>query len=200
MKCVDVDTRGKTMKRLIAVIGNAWAQRNAVVLAFVLFLGLGSIAQAFQGYNVVVTTDPVSESAFLSNVGSQLLSSIVPNPFVANTYQIGLFGINPNYNPPITNAQLLQSLVAIGSSTYVYGWADGLDYERWNVLGKFNAQLIQTTDYEVNCSSPTYWGIVAIDSTTCVNMLNKIYNDVYQEFFSTPIAPTVPGPMENTGG
>ena len=139
---------------------------------------------AFQGYNVVVTTDPISQAAFLANTTNEFIATEVPNPFVANTYQINLYGINPNYNPPITNQELFAGLLYVDTSTYVYGWAAGESYQQ-------TAQIDQTAYLESLCSSATNFTLVqtttaTFDTNTCLDTLSTVVEQLYQLSLSTP--------------
>jgi hypothetical protein len=123
------------------------------------------------------------EAAFIASTTNQFLSTIVPNPFFANTQSITLFGSNPNFNPPPTNADLLNALVTVDSYTYTSGWANGESYQQFQDVNL-------TGNFIVNCDSPTAWNI-AIDTTTCYAVLGAIENAIYLESLSTPTV--VPG-------
>lgn len=168
---------------------------SVLVRGSVLLLGLVSWSQA---YTVVVpsTSAPQGiEQTFIAATTTQFEATLFVNPLFAGTYQIQLLGPNPAYNPPVTDADLLQALVTIDSYTYVYGWADGMRYERGHDLGYFTAPAGQigmpNGGFFVNCSSAPYFNVPAIDSTTCQGVLATVYNFIYQQNFSTPTV--VPG-------
>lgn len=141
---------------------------------------------------------------WLGDTTAKYLANVVTNPFSPRTYAVTLIGPNPAYNPPPTT---LEQALSLGATVYLYGWGNGIDYQRWHTLGHFNNMLVRNQDYMVNCStmSAPFWNglqvstmtnqVVSIDSTTCSVILSAIYNDTYQEFFSTPPAPTSPEPM-----
>jgi hypothetical protein len=143
------------------------------------------------GYTVVrisTASAPGFEESFIAATTAQFTASVFKNPLASHTYQLTLFGPNPTYSPPLTQQDLLRSLVAVSSNDYVYGWADGRDSERWNDLGKVDY-------YAVNCSSVTMFDMqfgtttnhVDIDQPTCNRVLAVLRDAIYQQFFSTPI-------------
>ena len=181
-----------------------WMGKKAAYVALVL---MACWMQA-SAYTVVTvsTAAPVGlEKDFIAQTTAQYAASVFVNPFVANTYQVQLFGPNPSFNPPPSNADLLNALVSVDSYTYVYGWGDGESFERYHDLGYFTAPIgtvgMLDGGFFVNCSSPTYWNniqyssdtfqLVSMDSTTCNAVLSGVYNFVYQQYFSTPTV--VPG-------
>lgn len=137
--------------------------------------------EAFQGYNVVITTSPDVEASFLASTTAQFQGIVNPNPLASNTYSINLFGANPSYNPPPTT---IQQALSLGATVYLYGWVDGQHYERVHDIGIVGA-------YAVNCSSPTVFTLhqtstSTFDTATCQDALGMAYQIIYQQEFSTP--------------
>lgn len=167
-------------------------------LITLVFMACGMQASAY----TVIQGPPTLESGLIASATNQYNATLTANPFFPGTYQIQLISTNAAYNPPVTNQALLNALVSVSTQNYVYGWADGIDWQRWHTLGFFNNQFDSSRNYVVNCSSPSYWNslqvstsafpLVSIDSTTCMAILSGVYNDIYNEFFSTPPAPVPP--------
>jgi len=155
----------------------------AVIL---LGLGLGSIGRAYT-VEVTASTAPAgTENAFLQATQQQFNVQITTNPFFQNTYNMTLYGPNPNYNPPPTNIQLLNSLVTVDSYTYVYGWGDGETKERFTDLQYMNNFAVDC----INISTSTFFVVgsttiydTAISSTTCLEAVTTIQNYIYQQSF-----------------
>jgi len=164
-------------------------------VALAAFLALVCFPRTGFSYTVVTvsTGAPAGlEQSFIAATTAQFTGAVFSNPFFANTNQILLYAPNPGYLKPVSNQDLLNALVTVDSTTYVYGWGAGTDSERWRDLGAFTA----SNGYLVNCSSVPYWNtlqvstttnqLVAIDTATCQAVLSGVYNAIYQQFFSTP--------------
>lgn len=147
---------------------------------------ISCITKGAEAYTVVTisTSAPAgTETSFIATTTNTYQATVSTNPFFANTFSMVIYGPNPSYNPPPTNADLLNNIVTVDSFTYVYGWADGASYQQYrdaNAAG----------DFIVNCDSPTYWS-APIDTTTCYAVLGIMENFIYEESLSTPT--TVPG-------
>lgn len=151
-----------------------WGQ-TILVVACVLFLGQNR-GEAAPTYITYASSAPVgTQPAVEASIEAQWTTAL--NPFFPDTLKI--YGPNPLYNPPVTNADLLNAIMTVDSYTYVYGWAQGMQYERNTDIGTLD-------DFVMNCSSPTFFGVVAIDTTTCVTVLEKLGDDIYTQNFSTP--------------
>jgi hypothetical protein len=163
---------------------------------------MSSTTEAFQGYNVIVTTDPVSQAALLANTTNEFIAKVTPNPLVANTYQITLFGLNPAYVAPSTTScfQLsvpvdtttlnadLSALILAGPQVIqdpiAYGFASGEEYNN-------NTVENMVGEYGVNCSSPTAFnltqtGVGTFDRSTCQDTISTIENALFELNLSTP--------------
>lgn len=130
------------------------------------------------------------ESEFIAATTTQFNAKVVVNPFFAGTYQMTLLGENPNYNPTLTNVQLLNSLVAVSTNDYVYGFSNGLDYQNEVDEGI-------TAWYGVNCSTPSaftliYTSTMTFNKETCEDVASNILDAFYQINLSTP--PVLPPP------
>jgi len=115
-----------------------------------------------------------------------------------------LMGVNPNINPPPTN---IEQALSLGATVYVYGFANGMQYERNKDLSWWLAQPGSigwpNGGYYYNCSSATYFNnlqvdtntaqLVNIDSATCNAVLSAVYNEIFQQNVSTPIV--IPPPV-----
>ena len=112
--------------------------------------------------------------SFIASTQNQYQAKVTPNPLVSDVYSVVLYGPNPNYNPPVTNADLLNAIVTVDSYTYVYGWVAGQQYERQN-----DVQIISSHYFECDTD------------TTCIHAITGAMGDVYTQNFSTPTA--VPG-------
>lgn len=148
----------------------------------IIFCVVGN-AEAFQGYNVVVTTNPTVQASFLASTTAQFQATLTPNPLVANTYSINLLGANPSYNPPPTT---IQQALSLGATVYLYGWVDGQHYERAHDEGIASV-------YAINCSSPTVFTLhqtstATFDTATCQDAIGMVYQQIYQQDYSTPTA------------
>lgn len=167
------------------------------------FLLLTSTLHAFTQLTVSTAAPAGIEQQFIAATTNQFQAILTSNPLAANTYAIKLFGPNPNYQAPPLVPTTLEAALSLGSTVYTYGWANGMDYERTKDLNFFLALPSSTTPggFFVNCSSPAYFNgiqyssttqqLVTIDTTTCNAVLSGVYNFIYQQFFSTPTAPTV---------
>ena len=188
-------------KNIIQKCGNKLCvtPTHLVKLASLLILFVGSV-QAYTVVTVSTAAPDGLEQSFISATTSQYSATVIKNPLASNTWTMKLLGLNPTYLPPVSSVDLLRSLVTVDSYTYVYGWADGMDYERTTELGFFTSPENQlgmpNGGFFINCSSAPYWNgmqvstqteqIVSIDSTTCNAVLSGVYNWIYQSEFSTP--------------
>jgi len=182
-------------------IRSAWGKMNCIrkalsiagAIGFVLSLGplFPSPAQAYTVVTVSTKAAPGLESAFIAETTTQYEASLFINPLFAGTYQVQLIGLNPNYNPPITNVQLLSSLPSAATTNYVPGFADGMTYQQQVIEG-----LVGTLGNL--CSSPTDYmliqtGIGTFNTPTCQDVTTTIINQLFQLSLSTP-TPIPPEP------
>ncbi len=155
-------------------------------------IGISLIASYGSAYTVVTlsTSAPASlEKAFINSTTSQFSGTLSTNPFFAGTYQLKLDGLNPNYNPPVQQKALLDSLVSISSYNYVYGWGDGESYQQY-------VDATQAQSFIVQCSTPSVFVdktafTTPWDSQTCAATAWAMYQSIYQLHLSTPTV--VPG-------
>ena len=166
-------------------------------LDLVLFLCLISATTA-NAYTVIVistTTTENTEKILLNQIATEFDASIYVNPFAAGTYQVKLFGLNPNYEPSdviidtttwFSNIQAMQALEAfISTDSYTNGWANGMQYERSS-----NISFLRQT--RLLCSSnSTFWvagttDYITPDPITCGSVLDYSENSLYQLNFATP--------------
>lgn len=170
---------------------NARRERTGRILAVLaVFLATAGIknAQAVSVFAVTTSTGatPGLDQQFLAAISSQFTAKIVKNSLVSNTYAITLFAPNPNYLPPPTTGDLLDVISSMTANSYVYGFASGIENERWRDLGLIGS-------FDVNCSSPTAFNLVqsstkTFDLGTCIDSLSTASNSIYQQEFSTPTA------------
>lgn len=158
---------------------------QAVIIAVaVLALAVGAYA-----YTVVTaSTGAVAgiEKEFIGSTTNQYLSNLIVNPLVPNTYQIKLIAPNPNYTKPVTETDLLQAVVQVSTFSYVYGWADGMEYGR-------GVDLSRISNYIIYCSSPSYFGASTTtwNEGVCTSSLMAAELDIYNMKYSSPTV--VPG-------
>lgn len=169
----------------------------AATMAAFIFLGTGAkSAHTFMQITLSTATPESVEQALLLQITSQFNVNVKPNPFFPNTYQITLFGPNPNYNPPATQADFLNALdraesymATVDSYTYVYGWGDGEGYGR-------GVDIQCAGSYLINCSTPSLFNLIqtstaTFDRSTCQDVLGTLSGALYQLNLDTPTV--VPG-------
>lgn len=160
----------------------------AIILLSMFFLN--TVGNA---YTVVIpsTSAPAGlEAAFLANATNYIDSILFVNPFVKDTYQLTLLGINPNYIPP-TNVSIdtttwFNTILAISSDTYTNGFANGLTAQIYNEIG------VENGDFDL-CTSTSSWYVVGsttvldvnFSSTTCMEVLDRTAFDTYQLLYAT---------------
>lgn len=167
-------------------------------------LFLFSSLYAYQGYNVVITTDPVLESTFLSQTTNQFNNTLYTNPFFPGTYQIGLLGLNPNYSQSVSStsgcfpinvsidsttlAADLEALAAAGpqviTDPLVYGFASGMSYQQQQEIGSLAALdnlCASTTNFNLVSATTATWS-----NATCMDALTTGIINLYQLSLSTP--------------
>lgn len=167
-----VDSMNASTGVVIGRTGRFIASMSVGVVILSIFL-----CSPVSAYTVVTisTAAPSNiEQSFIASATTQWSMSYFKNPLASNTYQLTLFGPNPNYNPLPTPAQLLISLVTVDSFTYVYGWAAGEVHER-------NQDIAMLTNATVACST----------DTVCTQAIGQAINSIYTLNFSTPTV--VPG-------
>jgi hypothetical protein len=123
------------------------------------------------------------EQTLLAAVTTQFNAVVKPNPLAANTYNVMIYGKNPNYNAPPAPPSTLQDSLSLGATVYVFGYADGRDNERCQDLSYISGYL-------VNCSSPSYFqastATFVWSSATCNTALGFVSNFIYNQSYSTP--------------
>jgi hypothetical protein len=127
------------------------------------------------------------EQELIANTTTQYQATLLVNPFFAGTYQINISGLNPNFNSSPTNQQLLDYLVTVDSWTYVAGWANGESYQQ-------SVDTKIADDFTAWCSSAPYFGLVSIDSTTCLAVAGGLAAEIVQMHLSAPTV--VPGDFQ----
>lgn len=150
----------------------------------------------------VYTATPALQQDFIAMTTSQYLGTLTASPYFAGSYSLTLTGktftgIPGTCPPPATLDQQLAiattTLAALSTDYYLNGWANGMQYERY--------QNIQTMGYFAQCSTSAFvapagqststWKVPKIDTTTCSFILGYVSNFVYQQNFSSPTI--VPG-------
>ena len=155
-------------------------------------------ANAVNTFIVVTSTAPVSVGqTLLSQISNQFNASVMANPLAANTYQIRLFDLNPNYvtSPAVvTLNDLANKLTAISTYTYVTGFASGELYERFNnagSIGYFMGLCNNATNFYVMPGDSMTW-TTSIDSTTCNNVLGFMDNWIINQTSGIAVVPNPP--------
>lgn len=127
----------------------------------------------------------------LTQLAAQFSINLFVNPLVPNTYQIKLFDLNPNYNPLITNQQMLDAVVETSTNNFVYGFADGMTYQQNQQIGSvgFLGNL---------CGSATNFSLIqtttgTFDRSTCQDVIATIEDALFALSLSTP-TPIPPEP------
>jgi hypothetical protein len=140
--------------------------------------------------NVYVPTDIAND--LIASTTSQFLGTLKPSTFFSNTFSFTITGRNPDYKPPQVSSgtasvrDLLNTIVTISTSTYPYGWSDGMEYGRWVDLGRVSY-------YVVNCSTPSVFGASTTtwNAGVCNDALSRVHQDIYELNLATPTV--VPG-------
>lgn len=140
----------------------------------------------------VRTTDfALAQDILAQTTTGYYLGTFTKSATFANTWTVSVTGKNPNYKPPLpltfVSAQdLLNALVRVSTSTYPYGWADGIEYGR-------GYDLSRISNYIVQCGTPSVFGATAAnwDRTICTTALMCAEQDIYNTKFSSPTV--VPG-------
>lgn len=196
----------KTVRSKIGVFAENVKRRNMVLgqgLRFIAFtfgiIGLLTcLVPVSNAYTVIILSTGVPESVeqtLLTQTTTQFNASVIVNPLVNNTYQVKLFGLNPNYQPItptplITLDQITQNLTAISTYTYVQGFASGMVYERNNdsgMLGNFMGLCDNATNFfEVGQST------FPIDSSTCQQVLGFMDNWIITQSSGLAVVPNPP--------
>lgn len=158
-------------------------------IGFVLALCLWTVPVHAYTTVILSTGTPESvEQALLVQIANQFNASLFTNPLASNTYQIKLFGLNPNYvTAPglITLDTLANKLTAISSQTVVTGFASGMLYERNNDAGMIGY-------YMGLCDNATNFSLVTIDSTTCQGVLGFMSNWIVFQTSGIAVVPNPP--------
>lgn len=154
-----------------------------------LVIGGTSLLNAYSTVTISPGAPVGTETAFLAATTTQFQASLITNPLFPGTYQVKLFGPNPNYNPPIINpidaTSVVNTFVSQSTTTYLYGWRDGAVYfqdSEVNVIGQ---------QFGVNCSSPTAFQEIQTTTktwsmATCQDVVTNIINQIFQLQLSTP--------------
>jgi hypothetical protein len=145
-----------------------------------------------EAYTVVTSTAPATlEQALIAQIQNQFVATVFVNPLVPNTWQIKLLGVNPNYNPLVTNQQMLDATVLMSTTNFVYGFADGMTYQQKVQEGSvgFLGNLCATATYFnlIQTSSKTF------DRSTCQDVITTIEDALFELSLSTP-TPIPPEP------
>jgi len=169
--------------------------RGCVILACTML----SFAMTSQAVVNVYPSDPALQGDFLANTTNQWFGTLSSSFF--GTPVFTLTGKNPNYPPalicppptvcPPDSGCNVRDDLAIATATlaglttdyYLYGWSNGVSYERIQNVNYLSAAYLQ-------CDNTNYFATpVNIDS--CRTVLSKMANDIYTLFYSTPTP--VPG-------
>lgn len=140
-------------------------------------------------------TDPSLEQQFLGSTTSQFQTTVATSPYFPGEYILSISGVNPSYVPSVPSQVVLDTgsfvQMVLYNSTYTFtiGWAYGMLYER-----NHDADHIQTFISE--CSTPSYFNdpsstmpAVAIDPTTCKQVLNTLYCFIVSQTSGLAVVP-----------
>lgn len=187
--------RRRSRKHTRSPFARAWSTAKTICVALGLFFYAGRFSFAYTVVQVSSSTPESIEQQFIANTTSQFNAVLFTNPFAQNTFQITLFGVNPNYipKPPPTSVFYdtttfqsdLVALVQESTNNYVNGWGDAVDYERavdLSTIGNFGLNCSSSSTFVTAGTSTTTW-----DQNTC----NAVVSSIYQSIF-TAIGSTVP--------
>lgn len=144
-------------------------------------------ANAFTTITTSTGVPVTVEQSLITQIKNQFNASVFVNPLAANTYQVKLFGLNPNYQslPLVTLDTITNKLTSISTYTYVVGYAQGMLYER----GKNSSSL----GYFMGlCDNATNFNLTTIDTTTCNSVLGYMDNLITQQTDGIAIVPDPP--------
>jgi hypothetical protein len=169
--------------------------RSLLLLVGVFFIS----ARSLMAYTVAVaaSTAPAgTEAAFLANATNYMNANLYVNPFAPNTYQLTLYGLNPNYVPPVSVAidtttwfNTLNMMISKSSDTLEWGWGFGVAKERYtdlDYISQFESACVNASTSTFLVFGSTYIYDTSISSTTCLETLLTINNFIYQQSFPSP--------------
>jgi hypothetical protein len=179
-------------KRMVETVSMQKLLRITQWIIVTLCLSLGGYP-GFSFTQVTVSTSaPVGiEKVFLANATNQFQAVLVANPLAQNTYALKLYGFNPNWNPSPTTKEAMAAAVAISTTTFIYGFADGMTYEN-------NISIGLAGEMSNLCSSATNFMLIqssteTFSRDTCVDVLSNLLQEFFQIDLSTP-TPIPPQP------
>lgn len=180
-------------------------ERNKSFIGSIALLALSLLltSTANGAVNVYLsTTAPAGlQNDFIANATNQYNASLKPG-LLAGSWDIRLFGKNSTYTPPVVSTSIItldaitRNLMAISTDTYVYGYANGMQRERYE-------DLTAVGGFAINCSSLTFYKnmdprgpnfVTSIDSTTCNTVLGSLFAYINQKNYAdpAPIPPWMP--------
>jgi hypothetical protein len=165
-------------------------------------------ASSLSAYTVVTvsTASPAGlEASFIAATTAQFTGLVLANPYASNTWTVKLYSPNPSYTPALTQQNLLNAMVAISTQDFVYGFADGMDYQNnqnIGIAGYFQNLCDAPTNYTLYSSTwpgtdfssmtyvttTTYANKNTFHANTCRDVLGTIMGRFFQLDLSTPVA------------
>jgi hypothetical protein len=130
---------------------------------------------------------PSLQADLMASLTTQYQTTVTPG-FFANTFTVT---ISSKQAAPVCAGTMpcqldldISAIIAVSTVNYVYGWANGQQYER-------NHDLSVIGNYVLNCSSVPYFHHISGSSATwdlgtCDDSLGTISNTIYQQNFSSP--------------
>ena len=153
-------------------------------------LAFGTRCEAYTTLVVPTGSTPNLETSILAATTSQFDCYPTPpltqyaNPLFAGTFEVTCTGLNPSFNPAPTNVELLQDIVTVDSTTYLYGFADGQNYQQTqeeSLVGALGNLCAYATNYNlVNTTSATF------NASTCADVIGTVESCLFKESDSTP--------------
>ena len=142
-------------------------------------------------YTVITSPNAAMDAPLIAATTIQFNATVLTNPFFPGTYNVTVNGLNPSYNPPISNEDLLNAVVAASTTNYVPGFADGMTYQQTQEEGLVGS-------FGINCSSPTAFVLEqtttgTFNTSTCQDVIATIEDALFEESLSTP-TPIPPEP------
>lgn len=139
---------------------------------------IGLCATSYGGVIAYFST-PQLQADFIAMATSHYQVSVTTNPY----YNLTIKGKKPNVcgPQPCELDKDIALMVRTATCTYVYGWANGIEYER-------EKNLVSISNFLHNCTSGAYFGVSSTtwNPATCNVALGKVSTFIYEQSFDSP--------------
>lgn len=138
----------------------------------------------------VYSPTPDLQKQFIADTTNQYQATVATSPYFANTYTLTLSSRNILSVPSkvlldtATFSGWMDKAVLVSSQSYVNGWANGANYERYQ-------ELVMIGNIYNLCFSSSALQVPQFSSSTCMLITTGISQAIYNMNFSTPTV--VPG-------